>query len=250
LAPLSTEPQRFMRGMEQTCSAADELGIAIVTGHTGAYVGLSALLGVCTAYGTVEKDRLITPANAKADDLILCTKPVGLEILTNFSLAHRALAQRLFGDTQAEKLAGLVRLQSCVKEALQLAKISGVHAMHDATEGGLVAALNEMATSSNLGFNLVLEKIPISPELRRLQEHFQLSDQQILSMSSTGMVIAAVDAQAKAPVEKVLREKGLTATFIGTFTKSKNRVLTINGKPTPFPQVADDPYERILSAKV
>lgn len=250
LAPSSAEPQVLQVAMEQACSAADELGIAIVTGHTGMYTGLSELVGVCTAYGPVEKHQLITPANAKAEDLILCTKQIGLEILANFSLTHKALAQRLFGAAQAEKLSGLMRMQSCVREALQLAKTGFVHAMHDATEGGLVAALNEIAIASDLGFNVVFEKIPISPEVRKLQDTFQLSDEQVLSMSSTGLVIAAVDAQAKELVEKVLRENGLFASFLGVFTKSKNRILIRNGKATPFPQVAVDPYERILSAKV
>jgi len=113
-----------------------------------------------------------------------------------------------------------------------------------------VAALNEIAIASDLGFNVVFEKIPISPEVRKLQDTFQLSDEQVLSMSSTGLVIAAVDAQAKELVEKVLRENGLFASFLGVFTKSKNRILIRNGKATPFPQVAVDPYERILSAKV
>ena len=44
-----------------------------------------------------------------------------------------------------------VYMQSCVKEALELAEIEGVHAMHDATEGGFVAALNELAQASKLG---------------------------------------------------------------------------------------------------
>lgn len=250
LGPASIEPQMFKVALEQACSAADELGMAIVTGHTGMYAGLSQLIGVCTAYGIVEKENLITPSNAKAEDLILCTKPVGLEILVNFSLMHKALAQKLFGAAQAEKLAGLVRMQSCVKEALRLAKIDGVHAMHDATEGGLVAALNEMASASDLGFHVSFEKIPVSPEARKLQERFRLSDEQVLSMSSTGMIIAAVDAQAKEHVENVLRENGVAPSFLGVFTKSKNRVLLRNGEAMPFPQVADDPYERILSAKV
>ncbi|MEM4733211.1 MAG: AIR synthase-related protein [Candidatus Bathyarchaeia archaeon] len=250
LGPVSSEPRLFKLVLEQACSAADELGIAIVTGHTGMYDGLSQLVGVCTAYGTVEKENLITPSDAKAEDLILCTRPIGLEVLVNFSLMHKALAQKLFGAVQAEKLAGLVRMQSCVKEALQLAKIDGVHAMHDATEGGLVAALNEMASASDLGFNVAFEKIPVSPEARKLQERFNLSDEQVLSMSSTGTILAAVDAQAKMHVENVLRENGVNPSFLGVFTKSKNRVLIRNGEAMPFPQVADDPYERILSAKV
>ncbi len=250
LGPLSTKPQVFKAAMEQACSAADELTMAIVTGHTGTYDGLSKMVGVCTAYGTVAKEKLITPGKAKAEDLILCTKSVGLEILVNLSLARKILAQKLFGTAQAEKLARLVHMQSCVREALQLAETGGVHAMHDATEGGLVAALNEVAEASGVGVHVEFEKIPISAEVRKLQESFQLSDEQVLSMSSTGTIIAAVDAQAKERVEEKLRKNGFSASYLGTFTKSKNRVLVKNNRVMPFPQVADDPYDRILLSKV
>jgi len=250
LGPLSTEPQTFQRVMTQSCNAADELCMAIVTGHTGTYDSVSQLVGVCTAYGTVEPEKLITPRNIKPGDLILCTKTLGLETLVNFSLTHKALAQRLFGVKQAEKLEQGVHMQSCVQEALQLAETSGVHAMHDATEGGLVGALNEMSAASGAGFRVEMEKVPISPDVRILQEYFKLSDEEWLAMSSTGTILAAVDAQAKVRVEELLHRNGVSASFLGKFTKSKDHILVKNRRNTTFPQVADDPYSKILSLQV
>jgi hydrogenase maturation factor len=250
LGPLSTKPREFQAAMKQVCSAADELDMAIVTGHTGTYDSLSKLVGVCTAYGTVEPEKLITTGNAKNGDLILCTKTLGLETLVNFSLTHKALAQRLFGAEQAEKLERLVYMQSCVTEALQLAETGCVHAMHDATEGGLVSALNELADASEVGFRVEFAKIPISPEVRTLQETFRLSEEQMLSMSSTGTMVAAVDAHAKDKVEETLCRNGFSTSFLGTFTKSQDRILVKNNRTVPFPQVADDPYNKILLSKV
>jgi hydrogenase maturation factor len=249
LGPLTTTPQVFQTAMHQACGAADELGIAIVTGHTGTYDSLSKLTGVCTAYGTVEAEKLITPGNAKPGDLILYTKTLGLETLINFSLTHKALAQRLFGVDQTTRLSQLVHMQSCVKEALQLAEVGGVHAMHDATEGGLVTALNEMAEASSVGFSIELESVPLGAEVQTLQEAFRLSDEQVLSMSSTGTIVAAVEAQARDKIEEAFSRNGFSACFIGTFTKSSERVLVKNKRASPFPQVADDPYERILLSK-
>jgi hydrogenase maturation factor len=250
LGPLPTKPQAFQAAMSQACRAADELDMAIVTGHTGTYGCFSKLVGVCTAYGTVKPKKLITPGKVRHGDLILCTKTLGLETLINFSLTHKVLAQRLFGVDEAEKLGHLVPMQSCVLEALQLADIGGVHAMHDATEGGLVAALNEMAEASGVGFRVELEKIPINHEAQTLQETLALSDQQMLSISSTGTIIAAVDPQTKDKVKKTLLRNGLSASFLGAFTESKDRVLVKNRKDVSFPQVADDPYNMILLLKV
>jgi hydrogenase maturation factor len=224
--------------------------MAIVRGHTGTYDGVTKLLGVCTAYGTVKKENLITPADAKTGDLILCTKSVGLETLVNFALTHKSLAQKILGAKDAVNLASLVKMESCVQEALTLAEINGVHAMHDATEGGLTAALDEVAEASRLGFEIEFEKLPISSEMKRLQEGFRLSDEQVFSTSSTGMMIAAVEPHAKRKVAEALHEIGVSASFIGTFTKNKKRALVKDGCRKIFPKVADDPYDRILSGKV
>jgi hydrogenase maturation factor len=249
LGPPSTKPEAFQKIMKQTCQAADELNIAIVRGHTGMYDSLSDLLGVATVYGSVQLEKLITPANAKPGDLILCTKSIGLETVVNFSLMHKVLAQKLFGVEQQEKLANQVRMQSCVKEALQLAEISGVHAMHDATEGGFVAALNELAEASKVGFRVNWEKIPVCKEVLALQDYFKFNGNQVLAVSSTGAILAAVDAQAQEKVKTTLSKNGLSACFLGGFTENKERVLIKAGEEVPFPQVADDPYTLILSGK-
>jgi hydrogenase expression/formation protein HypE len=250
LGPSSTRPEVFQKVMGQVCSAAEKLSIVVVTGHTGVYEGVSQLIGVCTAYGAVPKEKLIMPGNAKAGDLILCTKSVGLELLVNFSFMHKALAQRLFGVEKAEELARLVELQSCVNEALQLATVGGVNAMHDATEGGLVAALNEVADASEVGFRVEMEKLPISQEALMLRDYFKLTLDEVLSMSSTGTILAAVNPQAKGKVEEALRKAGVSANFVGNFTKNRGRILAKSDGDTTFPQVACDPYSRILSLQV
>ncbi|MGB9853702.1 MAG: AIR synthase-related protein [Candidatus Bathyarchaeales archaeon] len=250
LGPPLTKSETFYGIMKQACRAAEELGMAIVTGHTGTYQGLSTIVGVCTAYGITSKDTLITPGGAMPSDYILCVKPVGLEIAVNFALTHQTLAERLFGIERTSTLANLVTAQSCVKEALLLAEVGGVHAMHDATEGGLTAALNEMAEASKVGFRVELEKIPFAKEVFALQRWFSLSELQLLSMSSTGTVLAAVSPESKENVEKVLRQNNIDVYTLGVFTKDKRRVLLKNGEENLFPEKAEDPYERILSGKV
>ena len=250
LGPPETKPQTFYKIMNQACKAAEELKMAVVTGHTGTYQGLSTLVGVCTAYGTVSKEKLITPGGAKPGDHVLCVKPVGLEVAVNFALMHQTLAERFFEIEQAKVLEKLVVMQSCVREALLLAEAGGVNAMHDATEGGLTAALNEMAEASKVGFKIEFDKIPFAKEVFALQRWFRLSERQMLSMSSTGTVLAAVKPKAKDKVEKVLRQNNVEACFLGVFTKDKRRILLKKGKETMFPRKAEDPYERILSGKL
>ena len=236
---------------KKSCSkfaqAANELGIAIVRGHTGMYDSIKNLVGVATVYGQVKLERLVTAGGAKPGDLILCTKSLGMETITNFALKHKALAQKLFGAQQQEDLSSQVRMQSCVREALDLAGAGVVHAMHDATEGGFVSAINELSGASGVGFVVDWDRIPVSEEAIALKQYFTLSDEQLLSMSSTGTIIGAVNPADREKVDAELRKSGLSARFIGEFTKNKDRVIVKNGEKGVFHKVPQDPYDLILS---
>ena len=119
LGPRPTEPAVFQKIMKQTCKAADELDIAIVRGHTGMYDSLKELLGVCTVYGTVEPREVDYAWRRKTRRLNSVHKTAWvLETITNYSLTHPELAQKLFGAEKQRELAEQVKLQSCVKEAL------------------------------------------------------------------------------------------------------------------------------------
>lgn len=246
LAPPRTSRRVLNRAMKQACDAADDLGMTVITGHTGTYDGFSTLVGVCTAYGTVKRDRLITPGGARAGDNLLCTKPIGLETLVNLALANRRLASRLFGRRRALELARQVEMQSCVREALVLAGTEGVTAMHDTTEGGFVAALNEMAEASNVGFCVDWYRLPITPELKQLAKYFRLGRQEVLSISSTGTVLAAVSPARTGNAASALSKLGLQASVVGTFSKHNSRLIKFNRREVAFPRRANDPYARIM----
>lgn len=245
LGPPSTKAQIFTEVMKQACGAADALKMAVVAGHTGTYEGLLTLVGTCTAYGLIQRENLVTPAGAQAGDHIVCTKQIGLEAAVNFALTHRSHALSCFTATETSKLQKLVKMQTCVKEALLLAE-NQVHAMHDITEGGLVEALNEMAKASDLGFILDFEKLPILQEVMKLKRHFNLSQQELLSLSSSGSILAAINPETKVRVLRELRKHGIAACLIGVFTKNKKRIIRFDDKKTAFPKVAADPYGKIM----
>ena len=246
LGPPKTKNTIFVEVMKQACDAADELDMTIITGHTGTYDGLTTLVASCTAYGLIQRSNLITPAGAKPDDYILCSKPIGFETLINFVLIHKTLAEKLFGPRQAQHLAEQVKMQTCVKEALLLAKTGGVSAMHDATEGGFVAALNEIADASNVGFSIDFSKLPLTQELQKLTQQFRLTHEQIMSMSSTGTLLAAVSPGQKDRVVNMLSCQGFDAKIIGAFSETEKRLVEIGGKEVEFPRGPDDPYVQIV----
>jgi hydrogenase expression/formation protein HypE len=119
--------------------------------------------------------------------------------------------------------------------------------MHDITEGGLVATLNEIAHSSNVGFSVNYTNLPITSDLITLVNHFKLSQNQVLSISSTGNILAAVSPAKKDEIVNVLSKRGLNTKIIGMFSKNKERFLECDGSKRIFPRFIDDPYARILN---
>ena len=247
LGPPGTKFESYRSVMRQACAAAAQLNATIVTGHTGSYNGLSCLVGTCTAYGFVNSNQLVTPDGGRPGDLILCTKSLGLEVLINLALTRRTLANRLFGANRARQLARMIKMQSCVKEALLLAKHEGVNAMHDATEGGIVAALNEMADISGLGFTVDFAKLPITVEANLLASRYNLTIAQLMAMSSTGMMLAAISPRNGESALNVLSKMRLRPRIIGRFTRIQRRCLTRDGKTKDFPGSAEDPYAKIIN---
>ena len=248
LGPPNTRPAVFKKVMKQFCKSANDLGTAIITGHTGTYDGLNTFLGVCTAYGIIRRRDLVTPAGARPGDVILCTKPIGLEVLTNLALSKKRLATRLFGD-RTRYLAKQVHMQSCFEEARLLARSGQVSAMHDATEGGLAACLNEIADASNVGFVLDYPSLQILPELNILSKHFNLSRDQILSISSTGTLLAAISPNHEREVLERLRRRGIDSRIVGIFTKSKKHLLRYDDQEREFPKRFNDPYAEIVGTE-
>jgi hydrogenase maturation factor len=233
--------------MEQACTTADDVGMTIITGHTGTYGGIPDLIGTCTAYGFIKREKIITPGGAQPGDYLLCIKPVGLETVVNFSLTNKPLAEKLFGPERTRRLTKQIRMQTCVKEALLMAEVGGVSAMHDATEGGLVAALNEIADASQVGFQLDYDRLPMPSELQELAMHFHLSLTEMLSASSTGTLLAGVSRSQKDKIVDSLANHGFDANVVGLLTESKQRLIKYAGKAMEFPRQASDPYAKILA---
>ncbi|WP_455367821.1 AIR synthase-related protein [[Eubacterium] cellulosolvens] len=246
LGPPRSSHLAYKRIMDQACKAAKDLEIDIITGHTGNYPALSQIIGVCTVQGFVKKENLITPVGSQPGDHILMIKPLGLETLTNFSLTHREASKKLLGLKATRYLRSMVRHQTCVGEALLLSKFIGVHALHDITEGGLVAALNEMADTSNLGFQINYENLPVIKEVKLLQKHFKLTMLELLSLSSTGSVLASLSFDIKDKIIEALLKKGFLCADIGKFTSTKARYINTGKKRINFYSEAKDPYAKIF----
>jgi hydrogenase maturation factor len=164
MLPPGSEDSTLEKIWQEIHDECSKLDIAIVGGHTGVYPGISyPLNGGCTVMGIGSKDQLTPPSNARAGDRVIMTKGPAIEAVGILALqAEEALASKL-DRKLVEKAKKCFFEMTVVKDAEAAAPYA--HAMHDATEGGLLNAAYEIAAAANTGIVLHEEKIAIPEEI-------------------------------------------------------------------------------------
>jgi hydrogenase maturation factor len=214
---------------EQLRTACQEIGVAIIGGHTEITYGLERPILVGTMIGEVSRDQLVTPQGAQPGDRLLLTKGVPIEAT---AILAREFSERLTGATPAVKNSGAragevpltqAELQqargflhapgiSVLRDA-QIARRAGqVHAMHDPTEGGLCAALWELATAC--GHSLLVEpaSVPVPPLSARICRILGLNP---LAAIASGALLLAAPAAETRTIQSALESEGIPCAEIG-----------------------------------
>lgn len=147
---------RILEGGAEACRAA---GIPIAGGHT--IDSVEPIYGL-VAIGIVDPKRVKSNAAAKAGDVLILGKPLGVGILS------AALKKDLLGDEgYQEMIANTTKLNSAGPE---LAKLSGVHALTDVTGFGLAGHALELARGSNLTAQINWQQVPLLSNVQNLAE--------------------------------------------------------------------------------
>ncbi|WP_028312685.1 selenide, water dikinase SelD [Derxia gummosa] len=138
---------RILAGGQDVCRAA---GIPIAGGHT--IDSVEPIYGL-VALGLVHPDRVRRNAAARAGDVLVLGKPIGVGVLS------AALKKgKLDADGYARMLDTTTRLNT---PGPALAALDGVHAMTDVTGFGLAGHALEIARGSGLGVTIDWAKVPL-----------------------------------------------------------------------------------------
>jgi len=89
---------------------------------------------------------------------------------------------------------------------------AGVTSMHDATEGGVLGGLLEVATASGTGIHVDRDRIPVRPEVRAVCDHVGIDP--YTSISEGSLIATVVPGRADAFVE-ALGGAGIDAAIVG-----------------------------------
>lgn len=145
---------KIIKGGESICA---EAGIPIGGGHT--IDSVEPIYGL-VVMGLVHPSKIKRNADAKAGDILILGKPLGVGVLSA-ALKKDALDAAGY----AAMIDSTTKLN---KPGIALAKLSGVHAMTDVTGFGLLGHLLEMARGAGLTAKLGMSKIPLLPEVFQL----------------------------------------------------------------------------------
>lgn len=231
LLPEGIEEQRVAELFDGLAGACREYGVSLVGGHTEMTAGLDRPILVGCLLGTVLREGMIRTADARVGDALLLAGGIAIEGTAILAREHAgALRERGVEEAVIARAAGWLRRPGIgVLPAARILRAGGgVHAMHDATEGGIVTALHEMGEAASAGIDVELEAIPILPECRAICAALELDP---LGLLASGALLAAVDAGTAEEHLRRLGEAGIPAVRIGEIVEtSRQRALPVFGR--------------------
>lgn len=225
--------------------ACEALGIAVVTGHTARYDGCDwPMVGGATCIALGSADGFVTPRMARPGDDIVVTKGAAIEATALFAATF---PERLAAAVGAEVVAdadALFEQMTVVPEARVAARFGvrdrGVTSMHDATEGGVLGGLLEVAVASGTGMRIERDAIPVRPEVRAICDHVGIDP--YLSISEGTLIATVTPGRAEAFVAALAHE-GIDASVVGRVTeRSAGRVLVTEGVAGELTHPGLDPF--------
>jgi hydrogenase expression/formation protein HypE len=225
--------------------ACSDLGLAVVTGHTARYDGCNwPMVGGATCAAIGPENAFVTPTMAQPGDRVVVTKGAAIEATALFAATFPDRLAKGVGQEVTAAADRLFEQMTVVPEARIAAgyglRDRGVTAMHDATEGGVLGALAELAAASRVGLRIELDAIPVRPEVRLVCDYVGIDP--YISISE-GTLIATVRPDHADGFLGALGRAGVPAALIGDVTdESFGTVLVDRGTERPLEHPGLDPF--------
>jgi selenide,water dikinase len=141
--------QAILAGGAAVCAAA---GIPVAGGHS---IDSPEPLYGLVALGLVSPDRVLRNSGARAGDVLVLTKGIGVGVFS------AALKRGELGEAEYRTMIASATQLNAVGRTL--AELPGVHAMTDVTGFGLLGHALEMCRGSGLGARIAADAVPVLP---------------------------------------------------------------------------------------
>jgi hydrogenase expression/formation protein HypE len=247
LLPLGTTPSQALARLRELAAAAADSGAGLAGGHTEVTDAVTRPVVSLTALGTLRRAELKDKRTARAGDRVLLTKALAMEgaalLAEEFGVRLRALGM---SPAELDACRALQERTSILTEARIARCRPGVRAMHDVTEGGLAAALRELAAATGRGVLVHRDHVPVSPETRRI---CGLLGADPLGLIASGSLLVCCDPAEAAGLLAALAAAGIPAADIGELTEGAGVAALKRGRPAPWPHYATDEAARLLAGR-
>ncbi|MFW5981133.1 MAG: AIR synthase family protein [bacterium] len=228
LLPETIKEEELSELMNEIEETASSINVEVLGGHTEILSAVSKTIISVTAIGKVSRENYLASSNARVGDDLVLSKGLGIEGI--YILAND-YSELLLETGVSEKALSHARKYkekiSVIKEGLIAAEM-GANAMHDVTEGGLYGAVEEMLTSSSLGFELNYDLFPITEECKEISRALDI---EAAALISSGSMLISIKDSAK--LIKRLEKEGIRAACIGKVLE-KGQYIIKDGKKRDF----------------
>ncbi|MBE5882391.1 MAG: hydrogenase maturation factor [Lachnospiraceae bacterium] len=202
--------------MEEAAQICGQNGWQIVGGHTEVSVAVTGIVATVTALSA----SLAEYEGADVTDYdIVVSGYIGMEAAGLIAAQKAEELLKRFPKWLISEV-GDYREHMSVAKAAQIAMQHGAGLMHDIGEGGIFAALWEMAQRAGAGMTINIKQIPMRQSVVEICNYYDLNPYEILSQGCLLMV--AKDGEALATA---LQEADIPAAVIGKMTDSNDRII-------------------------
>lgn len=220
--------------------------ITLCGGHTEITDAVSRPIVIGMMAGTVSRANLIEKKNMKPGNKILITKSVAVE---GTAIIAREFSKRLLslGVTQEDIAVGREFLSkiSVLPEARLASKSKAATAIHDVTEGGLAAAVEELSLAGGHRLKINMDAIPCFKLTRRFGELLNIDP---LGLIGSGSLLICCQEHACEKLMYDLEKKGIAVACIGeVLSPGKGVEAYRHGSPSSWPHFAVDEITRLFS---
>ena len=246
-------PERFTEDQAeelftQVLDACNDIGVALVGGHSEVTQGIDRPLVAGTMLGEVARDRLVRTGGAQEGDSIVVTKGIAIEGTALLAL-ERAEDLRKAGVsddtiTLSAELLNTLGI-SVLTDAQTACDTAQIHSMHDVTEGGLITGLREVAAASGLGLAIEEDSVPVLPATKEVCQAIGLDP---LGLLASGALLITLPPSDVPSLLSALEKKGIDGWEIGMMLASEEGLISIGREgEVELPQFSRDELARYFS---
>ena len=227
LLPLSVTEDEIGEIARQADETAKALGVQIIGGHTEVTDVVTQPVVSATAIGRAAKGFSAgTVENGpEPGDLIVVTKELALEGTAIAAETREEELSLSLDDEEIERAKKMLDRISVVREGVIAGK-TGVAAMHDVTEGGILGAVWETCRRTNTGAEILASALPFDDVTMSVCALLDLDPTRLIS---SGSMLIYVKEKKWGILSAALADAGIAAHIIGS-VKQREHGVTLTMK--------------------